>query len=295
MSVRTLYKRLLNRYPVALKPFHGLYLNVLHRYRKFRYAPAEALLDNLATSLAGDVCLQVPEFNAQFYLDSRSALFRRLARDGHYEPELTKLCAEYIKPELDVLDVGANVGFHTVYFSGLLSTGRVLAVEPTSGAQARLQKNIKLNKLRDNIILFEGAASDNPGSAEIKVITGREEFSTMGSMSHQAVSGEHYELEVVECQTLDSLVNLHSLTPGFIKLDVEGLEHLVLKGALDTLSRFRPVILAEVSDKLLSENGSSAAEVVNLLESSGYRVCDANAPQNAASLADYGEVLCLPR
>ncbi len=293
--MRSTFNALQARFPAIVGPIRRVLLRGLHKYNRVRYAPAENVLDNLSTVVVADVCVSVPEFNGQFFIDARSALFRRIARDGYYEPGLTELCARYIKPGADVLDIGANIGFHSVYFAQLVAGGRVLAVEPTSNALARLKRNIEHNQVEQNIIVHHGAVSDSDAMLEIKVIAGREEFSTLGNMTHQAVDGEQWSTEQVQCMTLDALVKHYQLTPAFIKMDVEGVENLVFKGASQTLQQYRPIILAELSDVMLKKNGSSAQAVLDLLEQADYQVFDANQPDKVSSGADYGEILCLPR
>jgi len=294
MSVKTTYRTLVRKYPKLLSPLHRSALKVLHQYKKVRNKPAENVLDNIGKTVQGDICTTVDEFQGEFYLDSRSALFRRIARDGFYEPTVTSTCLKYIDPEQDVIDIGANIGFYTVLFSKNITTGRVLSIEPTSGAYQRLVKNIAHNQLSENIEIFNGAVSDSVSSQEIKVIEGREEFSTLGSMTHQAVTGEEWKIEHVQCDTIDNLVDKHDLKPGLIKMDVEGMEHVVFKGCLKTLESHRPVVITELSDLLLQNNGSSAKDVLALFTQFNYQVCSLIDPKIPVGEDAYGEVICIP-
>ena len=292
--LRTRINKLATRYPLILAPIKTSYLAVVHKYRSFRNSPAEAVLDNLSKAIVDDVCIDVEEFHGKFFVDARSALFRRIARDGYYEPELTKLCSEHIQPEEDVLDIGANIGFHSVFFARIVTTGRVLAIEPTSHAHSRLVRNLEFNDVRNKVEVHHGAVSDLAGTESIKVIQGREEFSTLGKMAHQAVQGEKWVEELTSCDTVDALVLRYDIKPKFIKLDVEGFEHRVLQGATDTLKQYRPVILAELSNALLSKNGSSASAVVEWLTQAGYRVSNANDTGGVPGTSEYGEIICVP-
>ena len=295
MDIRKKALGLIRRYPALLKPVQKVVLAALHKYNAVRYLPAEAVLDNLSKAVVEDVCIDVPEFSGQFYVDARSALFRRIARDGYYEPQLTRLCSEHIVPNTDVLDIGANIGFHSVYFATLVGRGRILAVEPTSSALNRLKRNLAHNDVSDKVLVHHGAVSDSAGTVSIKVIQGREEFSTLGEMSHQAIAGERWGVEEVSASTIDSLVERYGLTPKFMKVDVEGFEHQVLSGADQVLATHRPVILAELSSVMLERNGSSAVAVLDILHKANYDVFDANRQGEAPGLGDYGEIICIPR
>src|SRR3546814_11047585 len=113
---------------------------------------------------------------------SSDLLFRRLFINGEYEPELAKLFLKYLDPSRDVIDIGANIGFFSVLAGRRLSTGRVLSVEPTDAAFARLSRNVQLNGVSDRAILHQGLISDPHGTNEIHVITGMEEYSSIGAL-----------------------------------------------------------------------------------------------------------------
>ena len=95
-------------------------------------------------------------------------------------------------------------------------------------------------------------------------------------------------------ETLDNLVARYDLTPGFIKIDTEGAELRVLTGALDTLQRLRPLIMSELSDRLLSGFGDSAAAVIELLDQQGYEITDVRTGVRPLLPFD-GEILAIPK
>src|SRR3546814_9162768 len=99
-------------------------------------------------------------------MSPKSHLFRRLFINGEYEPELAKLFLKYLDPSRDVIDIGANIGFFSVLAGRRLSTGRVLSVEPTDAAFARLSRNVQLNGVSDRAILHQGLISDTHGRSE---------------------------------------------------------------------------------------------------------------------------------
>ena len=285
----------LERHPRLAAPVRAAYREVSGRLRRRSGRPVEDLLDRLAARLVEDPCLRVDEFDGEFELDARSALFRRLARDGDYEPWLGALFERHVDPSRDVLDVGANVGFHAVRFARLLGAGRrVVSVEPTRRAADRLDRNLARNGVADRVVVHRGAVADRAGTMELKTIAGREEFSTLGAMAHPAVDGERWEIETVSTCTLDELVERHGVEPGFVKVDVEGAEHLVFAGAARTLSVHRPVIVTELSDDLLRGNGSSAREIVELISGHGYRITDPQRPGVEPGSASFADVLCVP-
>ena len=199
--------------------------------------------ENLCKILAEDPKIYVDEFDGHFFIDKRSDVFKRLVIHAFYEPELVSYCSQYIDPMRDAIDVGANVGFYSVLFSNKISnTSRVLSIEPTNNVFERLKKNLELNNCISGIILYKGVVSDQVGSVEINTIIGREEYSSIGGMNHPEILGDSYTSYKVSSSTLDVLVDKNNLNPGFLKIDVEGCEHLVFKGGLNTIKTYKPVI-----------------------------------------------------
>lgn len=270
-------------------------LALRRKWLRKRDAKMASIFERLGAMFAEDPVLRVQEFDGLFALPARSALFRRLAEDGEYEPVLTSHCLSLLDPARDAIDVGANVGFHSVLFARHLPRQRVLAIEPTHKARQRLLRNLALNDVQERVLVFAGAASDRSGSIEINTIDGLEEFSSVGKMAHPAIHGQHVSVECVATRTIDELVVEHALNPGLLKVDVEGFEHCVFEGAQQTLIRHRPVVVSELSDFLLRKNGSSARDVVRSFESIGYRVFDPLHPNEAPGAREFGDIICVPR
>ena len=210
-----------------------------------------------------------------------------------YEPQLVKQSLHYLNTDKDALDIGANIGLFSVLFAKHLRGRKVLAIEPTQRARRWLRENLAHNHVQDRVIVFEGAASDRQGQTTIRTIPGKE-YSSLGVMEHPAITGEPCSEEKISTDTVDHLVEQHGLTPGFMKVDVEGAEHLVFSGAQQVLKQHRPIILSELSDFLLVRNGSSAAQVIGLIESCGYDIIDPMHPNQAPGRSEFGDILCVP-
>lgn len=255
----------------------------------------EKIYQNLCQILVEDPVIRVNEFQGIFMINCRSDLFKRLLITKQYEPQLVKYCLQYLDKERDAIDIGANVGFYTVLFAKNLNSKKVLSIEPTQNALKYLYKNIQLNKIEDKVIVFEGAVSDEYGNTEIKILEGREEYSTLGGWSHPSISKEKYVFQKVKVETIDNLVMQYSLEPGFMKVDVEGVELLVFEGSQKVLETYRPVILSELSNPLLKENGSSSTEVIDFIKRYDYEVIDVFSPDISPGTRDFTNILCIPK
>lgn len=278
------FVRLLLRIPVSMR----------RMIISFKRQSAFKALDMLKKVARNDIVLHVDEFNGDFQLSPSSHLLTRILIDGHYEPELAALTLQYIDSQRDFIDVGANVGFYSVLASKALLNRNVLVIEPSAAAYERLLANLERNHVRKQCIVFKGLAGSENIERDIQIIEGMEEYSSVSTQKHFAIKGKQALVERVLQSSLDSLVEQHQLAPGFIKIDVEGFEMEVLRGARETIRIHRPVILCEVSDELLAQNGTSTHELFAYLESFGYRLIDPILPLLAPGKRGYGDVLALP-
>lgn len=275
----------------ALKPWRCFRRGL----RAMRREQSEVYFKNLSSFLADDPRIKVSEFDGVFTLSSRSDLFRRLVQYGQYEPEMATCCKKLINPQRDIIDVGANVGFYSVFFAKMLGKSqRVLAIEPTPNALKHLKLNLNDNKIAHKVVIFEGVALDTNCLIDVKYIEDREEYSSVGVMNHPSIKGAALKTISTPAKTVDEMVDLHALHPGFVKIDVEGMEHKVFAGMKRTMQVHRPTILAELSDPLLKKNGSSSAQVIASIKCLGYRVDDAIFPQFPAGTRPFGDIICTP-
>jgi FkbM family methyltransferase len=263
--------------------------------RNWRNAAHTAMLDRLASDLREDVCLRVRELDSDFWMDPRSHLFRRVAGHGIYEPEMAALIRRYVHPDRDVVDVGANIGFVTIAAAKRLSSGRVLAAEPTPAAFGRLVRNVERNGVTDRVLLAQCLLGDRQTEMTLHVIPGQEEYSSLQPLVHPNANAEASVEQTLPMQRLDDLVARHGLDPAFLKIDVEGAEALVLAGARTMLERSRPVIVAEFSLPLLARFGAEPRAILQSLEALGYEVSDPGAVDGVAGRRTMGELLAIPR
>jgi FkbM family methyltransferase len=189
---------------------------------------------------------------------------------GGFEKRECTFVEAFLRPGMNVLDIGAHHGFYTLLASRKTgATGRVVAFEPSKRERIKLLRHLRLNRC-SNVVVRDCALGSKNGLAELFVVQGTE--TGCNSLRPPNVD-QPVQLLPVKIATLDSsLDSLGIHRVDFIKLDVEGGEIEVLKGASQLLAeRPRPVIMCEVQDIRTSPWGYPARLIVDFLGQQGFR------------------------
>lgn len=190
---------------------------------------------------------------------------------GAFEGEAVRFYRRRLRPGDVVLDIGANVGAHTLPIAAAVKpSGRVYAFEPTAYAFSKLKTNLALNPELETLVSTNQVLLGN-GSVDLpqEVYAGWPlEF---GRNLHPDHGGEPHGTDGASGGTLNALVEQFGRV-DFIKIDVDGHELPVLQGADKVLERFRPPILIELCPHVCVSHGYSFAALVNLLTGAGYRL-----------------------
>lgn len=160
---------------------------------------------------------------------------------GNYEPEETKVMDLLSSGARQILDIGANIGWHTIRFAKLERQACVHAFEPMPVSHSYLQRNVAANNVSGHVTSYNYGLSDACGSFEFFVApTGGTNASLLN------VAGADDARKVIGLTlTLDHWCANHGVKPDFIKCDVEGAEFLVFRGGKETLLSAKPIIFTE--------------------------------------------------
>jgi FkbM family methyltransferase len=157
-----------------------------------------------------------------------------IATGRPYEERMLEAMAGVLQPDDLVLDIGANIGNHTLYLAAIVRC-RVIAFEPNSELVAGLRASVSLNRLEERVTVREVGVHSSPGRGSMNNLNP----SNLGAQSVR-VDERDGEFDVVAIDDED--------LPGrvtAIKVDVEGAELAVLRGARNVLERDRPVLFVE--------------------------------------------------
>jgi FkbM family methyltransferase len=258
------------------------------KYRKiseilFRYYPAKRGITTIH-DFDGDLSIS---------LDRASYISSAIYWAGHHSLPLVRYLRKFLTPEMTLADVGANIGEITLLAAKRLSKGRVLAFEPTPEVFAQLKRNVSINNF-SSVELFNYGLYDQIGSLPVYAIDDHP-FGTRndGVTSLFSDGNDHTEMSV-PLRRFDDVACESGLTRlDIMKIDVEGAELMVLKGTENSIKKFRPVIIAEISACKFRRAGYTPEDLLGYLDTLDYDVRDLE--NGSANLPPECDALCLPR
>ena len=175
---------------------------------------------------------------------------------GSYEREKQQACVRLVSPGATVYDIGAQAGFYSLAFSRLAHAGRVYAFEPLAENCVNLLDHLRLNKVA-NVIVHQMAVSDQSGIVSFRIASNN----AMGSLT---IERSDYRVYAV---TLDELIQGQIMpVPDLVKMDVEGSEAGVLRGAAQLVRERRTVWLVALHGRQPTQ------ECWDIFRSSGYSI-----------------------
>jgi FkbM family methyltransferase len=185
---------------------------------------------------------------------------------GTWEPEVVDSILQNVLPGMTVVDIGAHAGFYALLFAKLVGpTGKVIAFEPLPANFRLLEENIALNGLT-NVLVRHEAVGERSGELNLEV-PDPEDHLLAGPMSSADPRGS-MKVPVV---SLDDFASQRGLHIDFIKMDVEGAEGSILKGAQETLRGFHPAMVVELHN---ADRQAGRHPVATYMEDLGYQVQD---------------------
>ncbi len=165
---------------------------------------------------------------------------------GTYEPELAAAVREFLRPDMTVYDVGANIGYVSLLLAHQVRPhGKVFAFEALPANIERIRRNVALNALESRITLVPQAVADRSGELTFFVHASVGMGKVAGSAGRR---DERYSAEIrVPALSLDEFVYEQGHpSPDAIKMDIEGGEVLALPGMKRLLAEYHPLMLLEL-------------------------------------------------
>jgi len=184
---------------------------------------------------------------------------------GWKEPSMARELLAFSKAVAGMetfLDVGANYGIFCSVFCNLNPKGIALAAEPDPRAIEILKKNTELNRIVDRVILEQCALGSEIGELVMK---------ESGPHYVAERNGNYVDQKRVRLTTIDQILTEQKIRPQVVKIDVEGFELEVLKGARTFLASEKPLLFLEIHP---SVETSMEEDLFRLLKEIRYTVTD---------------------
>ena len=233
-------------------PLRGPARMLFNSYARTRHHPQKSV--TRVTTAVGDT----------FDADLSSTLEWMLWAFGCYEKHFAELFSYLVTPGDRCVDVGANVGVHTVRLARLVGPeGEVIAIEPDPDVVQRTSRNIALNGVA-NVRVISAAASERAGETRLFRPSPWDTNRARASLLHHPyLTGITTTVPVV---TVDDVCAGQPVS--LIKIDVEGHEAAVVRGAAGTIAQYAPSVVFEYAPELLED--AVAQTPFGWLADSGY-------------------------
>lgn len=223
-------------------------------------------LQQRATILNMPTLQEIPYLEGTVLVDPAANIGRHVIRDGVYEPNLIKLIQHCSKAGFNYVDVGANIGLHTLAagFAGKTQGITLTAFEPEPTIFQQLTQNCEQNGLA--VTLHQMGVGSEPGELTLYQSTDHNEGSH--SFIHRDNTSPAGSVPV---KTLDAIFAANNVAePTFIKMDVEGFEAHVLRGGQTWLGQLEnAVVMLEVTPPLL-EQATGKLDLLAELNAAGF-------------------------
>jgi len=227
---------------------------------KKRFAVLKEIQKTTKVSVAENIVVDIE--GAQFLIQPSPSGTIGLLADSLYESEETEFVKQRIKPTDTVLDIGANFGWYTIFFSKWAT--KVFAFEPIPSTYEEVRDNVALNQC-GNVEVVNKALGDKDGVVDFFL---PKTFGGSGGASEHNYFGEKVTIHMT---TLDEYAEKHDVRPNFIKADIEGGEFAMLRGGIKTITRFHPDLFLEIEERHTERFGYKPQDIISLLEKIGYR------------------------
>lgn len=196
---------------------------------------------------------------------------------GKFQSHITNNPFLKIKPDFTIIDIGANVGLMTLQFAKLVPNGKVYSFEPTFYALERLKKNLSLNpELAKHVTVINSFVSETSSEKpEIIAYSSWKVNGERGQNDHPVHLGTPKAAEGVPAISLNDFAEIQKIDKiDFIKIDTDGHEYEVFKGADKAIAKYRPRIIFEIGLYVMDEKKIDFDFYYNYFKKLNYKLVD---------------------
>lgn len=208
------------------------------------------------------------------FLDTREVhQFPQIAFYGIWEPHVGSVMIDRLRPGMRVVDMGANIGYHTMLMGSRVSPGgEVIAFEANPHTADLLRRGLIVSGYDQMTRVVQKVVADKPGTMQLTCSTAYNGSSSLYPLDPNYGYGDSTTIEV-EAVTLDGILEGTDGRVDFIKMDIEGAEPLAFAGMAHCLERNPQIeILMECNPERFAAAGTDAALFLRSLGDRGFRI-----------------------
>ncbi|HAW57759.1 MAG TPA: hypothetical protein DCX03_01890 [Bacteroidales bacterium] len=202
------------------------------------------------------------------YINEFNSVSKIITDTGQFENGEIERVIENLNEGSIFFDIGANVGIYSISVAKKFSDIHIFAFEPVPNTAQIFKENVIKNNVSSKILLIEEAVTNTDGFVNITM--------DFHSSNYITICDSKYNCKLVRSTTIDTFVKANKIPKiDLIKIDVEGKENYVLKGAIKSIDTFKPVILVELTEqdnqKFADRANHDYNESIQLLLNLGYK------------------------
>jgi FkbM family methyltransferase len=210
-------------------------------------------------------------FNTDVYFPKNSLIFRIACDEGIYDKDVFYFIFAFLKEDGLFIDIGTNIGLLSVPVLNNFKHTQVISFEPSATVLPHLMRTHTASKHKDRWTIHSKAVGDTIGQTNFKK---NDAIDSAFDGVAPAVIHQDKNLESIEITTLDHFLNIPAgrYTSVLIKVDVEGFEFNVLKGAKNFIITHKPAIVIEIVKEFLIRYDISVQQFIDLINELDYNL-----------------------
>lgn len=204
---------------------------------------------------------------------------------ANYEPEVWNWLKQYTVPGSIILDVGAQFGLYSMLaYRHIGQEGRIFAFEPSPDTAAVLHRHLVNNNMTDRVEIVQAAVGPQEGEVTF-YMAGTHPCNTLAPTTVDPVKLTPVTVKAV---TVDGFCRQRQLTPTLLKIDVEGWELQVLRGATEAIQNPALTICVEMHPYAWESAGYTSEDFTTFVQTHGFEIVPITG--QTSPLTEYGEV-----
>jgi FkbM family methyltransferase len=214
-----------------------------------------------------------PYYGTTVYFPKNSLIFNMACDQGTYEHEIVRLLLTLVKPNSHFFDVGANIGLISLPILFHIESCQVVSFEPSPNALPFLMRTVEKSRFRNRWKVISKVVTDQEG--DVKFALSSAALGAFDSIRDTKRAGHKNEI-VLPATTLDiEWAQMNRPSVSAIKIDVEGAELSVLRGAQNCIENCRPYILLEWNALKFASYHFQSKDLLSFANDIHYKVCSA--------------------